>query len=261
MDGGPLRDEGIISARPGRDDHYQKLWTGKGARLGIEGNLFLHHGRCFSGRNGRSSQYSAFATSKEEQNLSESSLTQANAANLPQPLIPNHLRHKIYAHTGQCNSVLFLNNSDYLVTGAKDNAIKIWDARNGAQVNSFEGFQGAVCDMAISRDNRLLVAGLTSRNICVWDLNSGQILQTLKGHQQKVCAVDISKFEDEYLIISAAPSDCIKIWNLQHEYPLTSLHFSPSNTNAICFADESKMFCSSHDDGKIMFFTIEKLVT
>lgn len=191
---------------------------------------------------------------KKSKITAESSLTQANAVNLRQPLIPSHLRHKIYAHTGQCNSVLFLNSSDYLASGGKDDAIKIWDVRNGAQVNSFEGFQGAVCDMAISRDNSLLVAGLTSRNIRVWDLNSGQILQTLKGHQQKVCAVDISKFEEEYLIISAAPSDCIKIWSLQHDYPLTSLHFSRSNTNAICFADKSRMFCSGHDDGKIMFF-------
>lgn len=134
---------------------------------------------------------------KKSKITDESSFSEGNTANPPQPLIPSHLRHKIDAHTGQCNSVLFLNNSDYLVSGGKDNAIKLWDTTNGALTRYFEGFQGSICDIAISSDNKFLLAGLTSQKICIWDLNSGQILQTLEGHKQKVCAVCISSVRGE----------------------------------------------------------------
>ncbi|KAL3512650.1 hypothetical protein ACH5RR_025367 [Cinchona calisaya] len=195
---------------------------------------------------------------KKSKVTADSSSSKGNDVNPPQPLIPNHLRHRINAHTGKCNSVLFLNNSDYLISGGKDNVINVWDPRNGAKTNTFEGFQGSVCDMAISKDNSLLVAGLTSHNLCVWDLNSGQILRTLKGHSQKVTAVDISKVNGEYMIISAALNDCVKLWSLENDYPINGFHFSLSNINAISFAAENKMVLSGHDNGKIAFYNIDR---
>lgn len=184
----------------------------------------------------------------------ESSSSVENAASS----VPQHLRHKIAGHQGQCNSIQFLNTSQYLVSGGKDGAIKVWDTMNGTVTKSFEGFQGSVCELAVSPDNSFLVAGLTSRNLSVWDLNSGQMLRVLSGHQQKVCAVDISKSTGQYIVSAAANDYAIKIWDFHHDYALNSIVFSFSNCNDLCFAANDRVICTGHADGKIFFHNVER---
>lgn len=197
---------------------------------------------------------------KTEANSSSSSTV--NAAAVPPTSVQDKLtlRHKIDAHKGECNSIQFLNNSQFLISGGKDTAVKVWCTTNGTVTKSLEeGVHGSVCDLAISPDNSTLVAGLTSRNLCVWDLNSGQVLQILSGHKQKVCAVDISKITGQYIVSAAVNDSAIKIWDLHSEYPINSFCFSSSSCNDLCFVANDRIICTGHDDGNIIFHNVERL--
>ena len=71
-------------------------------------------------------------------------------------------------------------------------SIKVWDAQNGAELNSLTGHANFVYGLAFSRDGRMLASGSFDSTIKLWDLTTGRELRTLKGHTGPIAAVDIS---------------------------------------------------------------------
>lgn len=75
---------------------------------------------------------------KTEANSSSSSTVNAAAVTPTSVQDKLTLRHKIDAHKGECNSIQFLNNSQFLISGGKDTAVKVWYTTNGTVTKSLE---------------------------------------------------------------------------------------------------------------------------
>nr|GMD31364.1 autophagy-related protein 16-like [Ipomoea batatas]GME11775.1 autophagy-related protein 16-like [Ipomoea batatas] len=195
----------------------------------------------------------------------------------PNKPCPNTLIHKIKSHHAQCNSILFLNTPNHLVSGGRDNnsdndhnpSLKIWDTLTASFLNSLDGFNGFVsADLAFNPTSNLLVAGLSTHKLCVWDLNhSTQPRRTLIGHDQKICAVDISQFTGQVVIGAAANSHVLKAWDLSRDteirstcYPWISSYIS-SPCNTLRFTKDDTIFCSGHVNGTVNFTNIDRFFT
>lgn len=186
----------------------------------------------------------------------EASASQENAVNISESSVPTAIKYKIYAHEGGCSSILFPYNSQNLISGGKDDTVKIWDTSTGELCSILQGFQGSVYDLAISSENSFLVAALSSRKLCFWNLNTGQIFRTFTGHTQKVCAVDVGKVFNRH-IVSAGCDHMIKVWDVQQDNPVCSRYVS-SDCNAISFSPDETIICSGHANGKVLFSKISR---
>ena len=69
-----------------------------------------------------------------------------------------------------------------MVSGFRDETVKIWDASTGACLNTLEGHSEHVNSVCMSSDGSRVVSGSKDKTVKIWDATSGACLNTLKGH-------------------------------------------------------------------------------
>ncbi|KIK24294.1 hypothetical protein PISMIDRAFT_412255, partial [Pisolithus microcarpus 441] len=90
----------------------------------------------------------------------------------------------IQGHTSSVSSVAFSPDGNRIVSGSRDEMVRIWDAKSGDQIGSpLKGHTDHVTSVAFSPDGNRIVSGSWDQTVRVWDAKSGdQIGSPLKGH-------------------------------------------------------------------------------
>ena|SRR6185437_11054871 len=110
-------------------------------------------------------------------------------------------------HFSNVISVAITSDNTKIVSGSRENTIKIWDMNTGKLLNTLQGHFA----VAITSDNTKIVSG-TSDTIKIWDMNTGKLLNTLQGHSDEVTSVAITS--DNTKIVSGSRENTIKVWDL-----------------------------------------------
>jgi WD40 repeat protein/Tfp pilus assembly protein PilF len=85
------------------------------------------------------------------------------------------------------------NPGDIKVPGKQAYAIRVWDARTGAERQRLKGHTSAVVDLAFSSDGRYLAsAGGGDQTVRLWDSATGRQLRVLQGHTRAVYGLSFS---------------------------------------------------------------------
>ena len=102
-------------------------------------------------------------------------------------------------HTHEVNCVTFSSDGRSLVSGAHDNAVKLWDMQTGGVVRTFLGHTLRVLSVSISTDYTRIVSGSRDETICLWDIQTGECLCTIE-QQDAVWHVGFSLMDPQHII-------------------------------------------------------------
>ncbi|WP_176698092.1 NB-ARC domain-containing protein [Candidatus Nitrospira nitrosa] len=99
----------------------------------------------------------------------------------------------------------------WIVSGADDQMIKVWDRHTGECLRTLKGHSGEVRSCAIDPTGQWIVSGSSDGMVKIWDLHTGDCLRTLKGHSAEVtsCAIDPTG----QWIVSGSSDGTVKIWD------------------------------------------------
>ncbi len=67
------------------------------------------------------------------------------------------------------NSVAFLNDDRFIVSGSRKNTIKIWDRKTGNELRCIDAHDKEVKCLDVSKDGRFIVSGSDDNTIKLWD--------------------------------------------------------------------------------------------
>ncbi|MEM7127721.1 MAG: TIR domain-containing protein, partial [Chloroflexota bacterium] len=110
----------------------------------------------------------------------------------PQSLLPHSPSPlKNVLGSGPINAVALTPDERYIITGADDGLVRLWDRETLACIQIMEGHQGEVNSVAVTRDGKQAISGSDDSTVKVWDLESGGCLKTLEGHQGIVYSVAV----------------------------------------------------------------------
>jgi WD40 repeat protein len=143
----------------------------------------------------------------------------------------------------------------YTATCADDASIRLWDARSGRLVRTFNGHASSVRTLAFSRDGKLLVSGGTDNSVRLWRLADGVLLQTATassggGHSGDVLALAASPVED--VVASGSADKSIKIWSLPGLRLLRTLTASsPTAVYSLSFSRTGRYLAESGPAGTV----------
>lgn len=119
----------------------------------------------------------------------------------------------IFDHTGR-----------YLLTGADDYLVKIWDVQKGLLVRTCKGHQEYISFIAISPDNSLFASSCTQGNIRIWRLCDGVCLRSLNH----TGTVNWLRFDTATTaLVSGSDDGNCTIWDLTKLIPLSVLSNLP----------------------------------
>ena len=76
-------------------------------------------------------------------------------------------------HSYSVTSVAISSDNKYIVSGSRDNTIKIWNLESGQEIKTLAGHNGSVRSVAISSDSKYIVSGSDDNTIKIWNLESG----------------------------------------------------------------------------------------
>ena len=86
---------------------------------------------------------------------------------------------KIDANTGEClktlkghkysvNSVAYSPDGTKIISGSRDQTIKIWDANTGECLKTLEGHSQRVNSVAFSTDGTKIISGSSDKTVKIW---------------------------------------------------------------------------------------------
>src|SRR6266702_4114160 len=154
--------------------------------------------------------------------------------------------------SGHNDSVLCLALSadgQKLVSGSRDQTIKVWDPSTGQKIGSLTGHTDYVTSVAISGDGRILVSGSFDQSVKVWDLSTGRELRTLTGHTGPVWSVALSS--DKWIAVSGSADGTIKVWNLSTGQEVRALKGHTNDVLCVAMSENGQTLVSGSRDQTI----------
>ncbi|VDN05546.1 unnamed protein product [Thelazia callipaeda] len=120
------------------------------------------------------------------------------------------LHYRILGHLSSVFCIAFDKTGSYVITGADDNLVKIWNVRTGLLRFTLRGHSAEISDMSVSEDNALLGTGSVDKTIRVWCLQTAAPLAFYRSHSAMVTLITFLPFIDSsirYLV--SAGGDCL----------------------------------------------------
>jgi len=111
-------------------------------------------------------------------------------------------------------TLAFSPDSRYLVSGAMDRQVIVWNMKTYGRSSILKNIADSVSGVAVSPDGQYLVSAAGS-TIQFWRLSSGSPLCTIKGHRGKI--VDIYFSPDGLLLISQSEDGTARVWGVQQQ--------------------------------------------
>lgn len=113
--------------------------------------------------------------------------------------------------TGHTGSVLCLQYDDkVIISGSSDSTVRVWDVTTGEMVNTLIHHCEAVLHLRFN--NGMMVTCSKDRSIAVWDMTSPSEITLRRVLVGHRAAVNVVDFDEKY-IVSASGDRTIKVWN------------------------------------------------
>lgn len=100
-------------------------------------------------------------------------------------------------------------DGQYALSGSWDRTLRLWSVATGQTVTRFDGHQGDVMSVSISRTVRQFVSASRDKTIKVWNA-LGHCISTLNSHQDWVSSVECSPSKNT-IIYSAGWDKAVKV--------------------------------------------------
>lgn len=200
---------------------------------------------------------------------------------------------RIECHSENSKGVYCLQYDEQkIVSGLRDNTIKIWNRKTQQCERILQGHTGSV--LCLQYDERVIITGSSDSTIRVWDIHTGAMLSTLVHHCEAVlhlrfnavtmvtcskdrtiavwdmkspsdivlrrvlvghrAAVNVVDFDDRY-IVSASGDRTIKIWRTSTSEFVRTLH--GHRRGIACLQYRGHLVVSGSSDNTIRIWDIE----
>ncbi|CAB1316187.1 unnamed protein product [Coregonus sp. 'balchen'] len=99
-------------------------------------------------------------------------------------------------------------DDDKIISGLRDNSIKIWDKQSLECLKILTGHTGSV--LCLQYDERVIVTGSSDSTVRVWDVNTGEVLNTLIHHNEAVLHLRFCNG----LMVTCSKDRSIAVWDM-----------------------------------------------
>ena len=162
----------------------------------------------------------------------------------------------IHEHKRWVCSVGVTGDWRWMVVGAGDKKIYLWDLKIGKCLKILKGHKERVSGLSMTPDGRRVVTGSLDNTVRVWDLVAGKCLHVLKGHSREVKGVSVTP--DGLLAISGSDDRTIRLWDLEKGECLKAFEEPISNVNGISITSEGRKVVSGSGDTFLRVWDVNK---
>lgn len=137
-------------------------------------------------------------------------------------------------HDQWVNCVSFSSDGMWVVSGASDQLVKLWNLQDNSEERTFFGHTAKVLCVAFAPDGNMIASGSADETVILWSVETGEIIRTFDDFQAPINSVSFSR-DSRYLGIQSGMG--VHIQDLQedrrirtrsrHEFECQSVAFPP----------------------------------
>ena len=163
-----------------------------------------------------------------------------------------------------------------VLSGSKDQTIRLWDVQTGELLRTFpgddpttpeilEGHFGDVVDVTFSPDERLAASASFDHTVRIWDLETGETLHILEGHSTQWSGVGFSP--DGRVLATVA--DTVRLWDVETGELLETFPVDDPDTEAYeghakeirsaTFTKDGNYLITTGRDPVVLVWVLEKI--
>jgi WD40 repeat protein len=114
-------------------------------------------------------------------------------------------------HTKPIMCAAWSPDEKWMVSGSRDESLRICNAETGGVLNTLQGHTDDVWGVAVSPDGKRIASASGDKTVKIWDAQSGEELLTLRGHKRDVWTVAFSP--DGARLASGSYDGTLKLWD------------------------------------------------
>ncbi|OPJ76394.1 F-box/WD repeat-containing protein 11 isoform B [Patagioenas fasciata monilis] len=158
-----------------------------------------------------------------------------------------HNLQRIQCRSENSKGVYCLQYDDEkIISGLRDNSIKIWDKTSLECLKVLTGHTGSV--LCLQYDERVIVTGSSDSTVRVWDVNTGEVLNTLIHHNEAVLHLRFSNG----LMVTCSKDRSIAVWDMASPTDITLRRVLVGHRAAVNVVDfDDKYIVSASGDRTI----------
>jgi WD40 repeat protein/uncharacterized caspase-like protein len=116
-------------------------------------------------------------------------------------------------HSRGINAVAFSKDGRFILTGASDQLVVIWDATTGGEIRRFAGHSEQVTAVAFSPDAKFILSGSTDETARLWDVEAGNEIRRFAAEPSTILSVAFSP--DGQFVLTGSTDNLARLWNAQ----------------------------------------------
>ena len=134
-------------------------------------------------------------------------------------------------HSGSVSCICFSPSGTQLLSGSRDNTLRLWNLRTGMCLKVFSGHLNGINDAIFTSVSTILSAS-DDTTVKLWDIANAITLMTYVGHKKSVTSLAMSS--DSTRLFTGSEDKTVKIWNtitgksikiLKHDEVVTSVKY------------------------------------
>lgn len=157
--------------------------------------------------------------------------------------------------TGEVYSLRFTPDGSSVITGGRDNLMKVWPARGDGEPRVIEGHGDWVEALDVSPDGTMVVSGSRDKTVRIWSLEDGTPAQEMRGHEGWVNAVAFAP--DGQTVVSGSDDRTVRIWDVASGEERTRLEGHDDWVLAVAYARNGSMIASAGKDNVVRLWDPE----
>jgi WD40 repeat protein len=127
--------------------------------------------------------------------------------------LSGNLRLTLPGHSGGMLAVCFSPDGRLLVSGGKDETVRVWELTSAAQRLAINKVSGSVGALALTPDGRTLATGTFTGVIHLIDLLTGEELRRLEGHRGPITSLNFT--DAGRTLVSTGADATVLIWDVR----------------------------------------------
>lgn len=146
-------------------------------------------------------------------------------------------------------AVCFSPNGQWLVTGAEDHVVKVWDVRRRTVKHQLVGHDTDIYSVDVSANSRFIVSGSGDKKAKLWNLESGALLATLGeefGPTDGITSVCVSPTSQ--LVAAGSLDKIVRVWDVETNRLVRELQGHRDSVYSVAFSPDGRMLLSGSLD-------------
>lgn len=142
-------------------------------------------------------------------------------------------------------SFAFSQDGEYIVSGASNNTLRLWNAKNGQLIRFFPGHENyEVVSLAFSPNGRQIVSGSLDKTLKLSETESGRLIHTIVGHKERVSSVVFSPCGKH--IVSGSLDKTLRVWETESGQLIHTIVGHKEWTSSVAFSPDGKYIASGN---------------